>query len=285
MGGVRFEHEGSLSNRAMRVLMASPLPTAEVALKVLGLRGDGGAAAVAVFTLLGRDPRFVVSGDGVWSVASQPAVDVRRLREEEFVVVDVETTGGSPGTGDRVTEIAAVRVSRGIVTESFSSLVNPERPIPSAIVHLTGITHEMVRGAPTFREIAHQVEAMVQGNVFVAHNAAFDWSFITAEMERAMGSTPRGRTLCTVRLARKLLPELPSRALGALAEYFGVEIESHHRALDDAAATARVLLRLVDMLEEHDVEDWSALEWFMKQRATAPGSSKRRASPRSMRSA
>jgi DNA polymerase-3 subunit epsilon len=284
MGGVRFEHAGSLSQRALAALMQGPLPTAEVAQRVLGIRGDKGAAAVAVFTLLGRDPRFVVSSDGVWSVASSPAPDVRRLREEEFVVVDVETTGGSPGSGHRITEVAAVRVSGGKITESFATLVNPERRIPSQIVALTGITHEMVSAAPCFREVAPQVAAMVEGHVFVAHNAAFDWRFVTAEMQRATGSTPRGRTLCTVRLARKLLPQLPSRSLDALALYFGLEIESRHRALDDAVATAHVLLRLVDMLEDEGVEDWSALEWLFKQTAKRP-SRKRSASPRSMREA
>jgi DNA polymerase III subunit epsilon len=284
MGGVRFEHAGSLSQRALAALMQGPLHTAEVAHKVLGMRGDKGAASVAVFTLLGRDPRFVVSSDGVWSVASSPAPDVRRLREEEFVVVDVETTGGSPGGGDRVTEVAAVRVSGGRITEKFSTLVNPERRIPSAIVSLTGITHEMVANAPRFAEVAADVAAMVEGHVFVAHNAAFDWRFVTAEMEKATGHTPRGRTLCTVRLARKLLPNLPSRSLDALALYFGLEIESRHRALDDAVATAHVLLRFVEMLEEHDVEDWSALEWYFGQRAPRP-TRKRSASPRSMREA
>jgi DNA polymerase III subunit epsilon len=266
MGGVRFEHAGSLSQRALAALMQGPLHTAEVAHKVLGMRGDKGAASVAVFTLLGRDPRFVVSSDGVWSVASSPAPDVRRLREEEFVVVDVETTGGSPGGGDRVTEVAAVRVSGGRITEKFSTLVNPERRIPSAIVSLTGITHEMVANAPRFAEVAADVAAMVEGHVFVAHNAAFDWRFVTAEMER------------------KLLPNLPSRSLDALALYFGLEIESRHRALDDAVATAHVLLRFVEMLEEHDVEDWSALEWYFGQRAPRP-TRKRSASPRSMREA
>jgi DNA polymerase-3 subunit epsilon len=237
---------------------------------------------VAVFTLLGRDPRFVVSAEGVWSVVSAPPAPACRLCEEDFVVVDVETTGGSPGSGHRVTEVAAVRVHAGEVRETFSSLVNPERRIPSQIVALTGITHEMVRGAPTFREIAGDLADMVQGRVFVAHNASFDWRFISAEMERTVGTTPAGRTLCTVRLARRLMPQLPSRSLGALADYFGLEIESRHRALDDALATARVLLRFMGMLEDEGVEDWSALEDFINRRTPR---AKRRATPRSMREA
>jgi DNA polymerase III epsilon subunit family exonuclease len=282
VGGVRFEHDGSLAQRALRLLTDSPLPTAEVARWVLGLRGDAGAAAVAVFTLLGRDPRFVVSADGVWSVVPVPAPTACRLCDEDFVVVDVETTGGSPGSGHRVTEIAAVRVHAGEVRETFSSLVNPERRIPSQIVALTGITHEMVQGAPTFRQIAGEVADMVQGRVFVAHNASFDWRFVAAEMERATGTTPMGRTLCTVRLARRLMPQLPSRSLGALADYFGLEIESRHRALDDAVATAKVLLRFVGMLQDEGVEEWSAMEDFINRRTPR---AKRRATPRSMHEA
>lgn len=282
VGNVRFEHDGSLAQRALRLLTGAPMPTADVARFVLGLRGEAGAAAVAVFTLLGRDPRFVVSADGVWSVASTPAAPACRLCDEDFVVVDVETTGGSPGSGHRVTEVAAVRVHGGEVRETFSSLVNPERRIPSQIVALTGITQEMVQYAPTFREIAGELEAVVGGRIFVAHNASFDWRFITAEMQRSTGTTPAGRTLCTVRLARRLMPQLPSRSLGALADYFGLEIESRHRALDDAVATAKVLLRFVGMLQDEGVEDWASLEGFINRRTPR---AKRRATPRTMREA
>lgn len=292
LGGVRVATGGTLAERALLLLERGPRSTPEVARHVMGLSGgEPGAAARAVFALLGGDGRFAVSAEGVWSLAAAPApappgadAPVRRLVEEEFVVVDFETTGGSPAVGHRVTEVAAVRVAGGEVREHFTSLVNPERPIPSMITSLTGISDAMVRGAPRFHEVAREVSAICAGRVFVAHNAPFDWRFLCAEMERATGTTPGGRVLCTVKVARKLLPQLPSRGLDALALFFGVEIESRHRALDDAVATAHVLLRFLGMLDERDVRCWEELEVFLGKR-TPRSSRKRRASPRSMEQA
>lgn len=288
LDGVRLERDGSLTDRALRVLAFEPLPSLEVAHRVLGITGGAGAAAVAVFTLLGGDPRFRVDPQGVWSVA--PPVDPdalspsRPLREEAFVVVDVETTGGAPSRGHRVTEVAAVRVQGGEVRDTFCTLVNPERPIPSMITRLTGISSEMVVGQPRFAEVARQVSAAIEGCVFVAHNAAFDWRFICHEMGMATGMTLSGRQLCTVRMSRRLLPQLPSRSLDGLALFFGVEIEARHRALDDAVATAHVLMRLLDMAEEQGVTDWEALQKFLRRRKPRK-SRRRKAMPVSMEAA
>jgi DNA polymerase-3 subunit epsilon len=290
LDGIRFQREGGLVGRALDLLAGGPRATAEVAAKVMGITHGAGAAAAAVFALLGTDPRFAFSGDGTWSLAAArpapapvpvPAV-ARSLREEEWVVVDLETTGGSPKRGHRVTEVAAVAVSNGEIAETYSTLVNPDRAIPGMITSLTGITQEMVAGAPRFHEVAERVSGAIEGRVFVAHNAAFDWRFMCHEMERATGFSPNGRQLCTVRLARKLLPELPSRGLDALALYFGVEIVSRHRALDDAVATARVLLRLIDMLEDRGATDWETMQKLLRQRARRK---KRKASPQSMEAA
>jgi DNA polymerase-3 subunit epsilon len=285
---VRFVRDGALAKKALKLLQGGPLPTVEVAAKVLGITHGAGAAAAAVFTLLGTDPRFAVSPDGVWSLRARkekaPPEPSRPLREEEWVVVDLETTGGSPYRGHRVTEVAAVWVSGGKVTDSYSSLVNPDRPIPGMITSLTGITHEMVAGAPRFHQVAPKVAEAIEGRVFVAHNAAFDWRFLCHEMQQATGMAPRGKTLCTVRLARKLLPELPSRGLDALSLYFGVEIESRHRALDDAVATAHILCRLIEMLEERGASDWNGLEEVLGKRAKRKPR-KRKATPQSMEAA
>src|SRR5207253_503448 len=105
-----------------------------------------------------------------------------RLADLSYVVVDVETTGGRPDGGDRITEIAAVIIERGEITRVYETLVNPQRPIPPMVTSITNITWNMVRNAPTFRDIVHDVADALRGHVFVAHNAGFDWRFVTAEI-------------------------------------------------------------------------------------------------------
>jgi DNA polymerase-3 subunit epsilon len=181
------------------------------------------------------------------------------LRDLRFAVVDVETTGTSPSRSDRVTEVAVVQVANGAVAGCFETLVNPGRPIPPAIVALTRITDEMVRGAPTFRDVAGDVVQQLRDRVFVAHNAAFDWRFVSHEVQRAAGVQLVGETLCTVRLARVLLPQLPRRSLDAVTHYFGIEIGARHRAAGDALATAHVLLRLLQLAESRGAVTWREL--------------------------
>lgn len=163
-----------------------------------------------------------------------------------FAVVDVETTGTSALRGDRITEVAAVIVRDGEVVELWETLVNPERAIPAFITALTRITWDMVKHAPTFREIAADFTRVLDGRLFVAHNAAFDWRFVAWELQRATGERLLGERLCTVRLARAVLPQLRRRSLDALQNYFGVENAARHRAGGDALATARILLRLLE---------------------------------------
>jgi len=273
--------DGVLVGRALDALAGGPLPTPMLAARVLGISGNAGAAASAIFGLLANDSRFSVNAHGVWSLSLMPANGPmsEHLAEQDWVVVDVETTGGTPATGHRVTEVAAVHISGGEIRDVFSTLVNPERPIPSMITELTGITNRMVADAPRFAEIAPRLGSMLRNRVFVAHNAAFDWGFVSAELGRTIGTPTEGRQLCTVRLARKLLPELASRSLGALAVYFNLEIESRHRATDDAVATAKLLLRFLEMLDERGVREWSELECFVQKRASAPRKTRM---PRSM---
>jgi DNA polymerase III subunit epsilon len=189
------------------------------------------------------------------------------LRSMEYAIVDVETTGGSWGYGHRVTEIAAQRLrGDGSVVDEFRTLVNPERPIPSFITALTNITWEMVAGAPRFREIAGDVARVLRGAVFVAHNASFDWRFVGAELEHA-GAPLTGRTLCTVRLARKVVPEIRSRSLDSLTCFFDIPVAQRHRAYGDVVATAEVFRRLLGRLETMEVTRWHELDALLAQRA------------------
>lgn len=187
-----------------------------------------------------------------------------RLADLSFAVVDVETTGGRPDGGDRITEIAAVIVERGEISRVYETLVNPQRSIPPMVTALTNITWTMVRNAPTFREIVHDVTDALRGHVFVAHNAGFDWRFVTAEIARATGERMEGRRLCTVRLARRILPQLSRRSLDHVARYYGVEITARHRAGGDAVATARVFLRMLREARDRGCLTWPELETLLR---------------------
>ncbi len=183
----------------------------------------------------------------------------------EYVVVDVETTGGAQSGGHRITEVSIVRVdAQGRPLHEFSTLINPGRTIPSEITKLTHIDLDMVRCAPRFEDIAQDVRALLANRVFVAHNVAFDWGFIHGELVRTTGRPLLGQRLCTVRLARKVVPEVRRRSLDALSYFFNVHNEARHRAYGDARATARIFRRLLDRVRERDIDTWQALDRFVR---------------------
>lgn len=174
-------------------------------------------------------------------------VDVLRVNwqvdpNQIYVVVDVETTGGSAFT-HRVTEVAAIKIQNGQVIDEFQSLINPQRPIPKMIAALTGITNEMVAEAPTFQEIADSLYEFFESSIFVAHNVRFDYSFIQREFARVEKEFVRPN-LCTVSGMRKAYPGLTSYGLKNLTEHFGIALDRHHRALSDARAASQ-LFRLM----------------------------------------
>lgn len=195
-------------------------------------------------------------------------IQAASLGSLEYVVVDVETTGSSAARGHRITEICAVLLDgRGAELDEFRTLVNPQRPIPPTITRLTNITDSMVRDAPTFDDIAHDLFERLSGRVFVAHNVGFDWRFVCREMEGSIGRRPRGaRTLCTVRMARRLVPEVRSKSLDALCYFFDLENEARHRAYGDARTTAELFRRLMERVAERELDDWKALEEYLKAR-------------------
>ncbi len=198
------------------------------------------------------------------------------LQKLSYVVVDTETTGGRHGSGDRITEIAAVIIRDGEIVELFETLVNPERSIPYFVSQLTNITWDMVKDKPTFDRVAPEVMRVLDGNVFVAHNMMFDWRFVTSELSRSTGRKLQGRRLCTVKMARKVLPQLSRRSLDHVARYYGVEIHGRHRAGGDALATAKCMLRMLSDLGDRGCTTWGDLETLL--RAPAGRRKKRRAS-------
>lgn len=162
-----------------------------------------------------------------------------------YIIFDTETTGFSPHMGDRIIEIAAVRVVNGEITDTFDQLINPNRPLSPDAARINGITEDMVRDAPEASVVIPQFLEFVGSDTLVAHNAEFDMTFLTAEMERlGLDASRYNPAVCTVELARKELPELPRHNLQALIEHFGINSERRHRALDDVLATAQVFIKL-----------------------------------------
>ncbi|HEV8087872.1 MAG TPA: DEDD exonuclease domain-containing protein [Actinomycetota bacterium] len=169
------------------------------------------------------------------------------LHEVSFVVVDLETTGGSP-VDDAITEIGAVRFEGAERVGSFQTLVDPERPIPPAITHLTGISDRSVAGAPSLATVLPTFLEFARGAVIVAHNAAFDVGFLNANLLRLDYPTLPAPAVCTAKLARRLVwPEVPNVRLRTLAGYFRTRVQPTHRALQDAEATGEVLQGLLDV--------------------------------------
>ena len=165
------------------------------------------------------------------------------LLDAPLAIVDLETTGAHPAW-NRVTEIAVVEVQDGEVASEWSTLVNPGAPIPAGIQALTGVTNAMVEDAPAFEDIARELHERLEGRVFVAHNARFDYGFLRREFERA-GLRFQARTLCTVKLSRRLFPGHARHSLDSLVERhglkFGAQGGARHRALGDAQAVWQFL--------------------------------------------
>ncbi len=167
-----------------------------------------------------------------------------------YAIVDIETTGGY-AANHRITEIAIYHHDGMQLTETYQTLINPGREIPYYITGLTGITTEMVLNAPTFEEVAEDIFKRLDGKVFVAHNAHFDYSFLKKEFEQ-VGINFQSKKLCTVRLSRKIIPGLRSYSLGSLSESLGIQIPDRHRASGDAAATVKIF----DLLLRRDNDSY-----------------------------
>lgn len=208
-------------------------------------------ARMLVSDLISRDPRLALNDDTVEFIRENHGK--RKLFETSFVVFDLETTGAK-APPCRVIEIGAYRVVDGKVADEFHSLVNPEMPIPPFIAALTGISDEMVKNAPKFRDVADDFLKFIGDSVLVAHNAHFDLGFLNHEIGRIFEDYKVGNpSLCTVQLSRKLLPNIQNHKLNTVADYFSVELINHHRAGDDARATAHIFVRLLEDLQTRGV--------------------------------
>lgn len=312
-GGVRCEVQGAREGETTpagegRDLWfadrATRLAAARAALRSAESRGSPGREGAAVRAPRTRyDPTAAPAGGeeplpalvpfGLHRDAGAPPPDPLRpgrsravgedapLADLEYAVVDVETTGGSGAFGHRVTEVGVVCLTgRGLFLGELRTLVNPHRPIPAAVRRLTRISQRMVDAAPDFADVAEALQATLRGRVLVAHNAGFDWRFLHGEFALCRRRLRAGARLCTVRMGRRLVPEVRSRSLDSLTRYFGIPNEARHRAWGDARATAALLVRLIDRAETRAAPTLADLRVLLQPRA--PRSRRRSALPRSM---
>ncbi len=285
MPGVEFVPGGPLIDSLMARLRDGPCTAQDLAADVLATRGGPpGVADRLISELIGEMPGIVCER-GRWqlaaadsAIAGSPALPIAGptdrsptgrpandtppdipIKQLGYAVVDVETTGLSLQQGGRIIEIAIVHVDEGVVVRRYSTLLNAGVPVSAFIRRLTGIDSRMIGRAPEFSDVRHDIEAWLRGRVFVAHNMPYDWGFVCEEMRRAGAVVPRGPRLCTLQMARRVLPQLDSVGLDGLAHYYGIEITARHRAEGDAVATAQALAHMLDESERRGWTTWSRL--------------------------
>src|SRR5215211_4160814 len=234
---------------------------------------DDELARKLVTDLIGNDRRFKLVENNTVEL-QQDDSHSRLLRDLDFVVVDVEATGAKTPP-NRLIELGAYRIRGGRIVDKFLSLVNPEIPIPRFVASLTSISNEMVKRAPVFAELAPRWLDFVSDSVLVAHNAPFDTSFLNHEISRVYpGHRMVNPHLCTVKLCRRVLPELGNHRLDTIASHFSIPIVSQHRAGSDALATAEIFIHILTALEEtHGIKDLAAARSFQFPELT-PNSSR-----------
>ena len=183
------------------------------------------------------------------SVFDEECVLPQQFFEEDYVVIDLETTG-TEVMNSGITEIGAVKISKGKITEEFSTLVKPDYPISDRIVEITGITEEMVKDAPKISAVIPDLMKFIDGTVLVAHNASFDLSFIK-RFASAEEYDVKNKVIDTLELSRAVLTTIRKHDLHTIADHFGIEFR-HHRALSDAYATAEAFIELMKLKEKKE---------------------------------
>jgi DNA polymerase-3 subunit epsilon len=192
-----------------------------------------------------------------------PSSAAQRLESLPFVVIDLETTGGS-AVFDRVLEVAAIRVQNGVVQDRLECLVEPGMPIPPFVTRITGINANLVRGKPAFDTLLPDLRRLMEGAVLVAHNVAFDGNFLASAFRR-VNMPWDGDRLCTLRLARRLIPGLHSYRLDSLCAFLGFSFVQRHRAGPDAEATLHVLQHLLETAVDTGIQTLAGLVKLQQQ--------------------
>ena len=250
-------------------------PSGEVSGYVLTFTETGESAAPSASPVERIAPRPEFYDFELFRLAGTSIADTP-LRKMAFVVFDTETTGLDPEGGDELISIGAVRVVDGrlLTGETFEQLIDPERAIPPASIKFHGITGDMVAGQPTAREVLPRFKAFADDAVLVAYNIAFDMAFL-AKREKEAGVAFDNPVLDALLLAAHIFPDQPDHSLSAMAHRLGVDVEGRHAALGDAFATARLWVKLLNMMEMRGISTFGQAveisERMMKQRqALAP---------------
>lgn len=192
------------------------------------------------------------------------------FEEAEFCVFDFETTGTSART-DKVIEIGMARIKKGKIVDTFSTFINPGRPVPYYITNITGIKTEDVQDAPYFDEVYSKIKEFIGDSVLVAHNLGFDISFLRNECFSAELEMVPNAAICTLKLARKIFPALPSKSLGNIVKHLKIRHRGVHRGLGDATATGKVLLKMFTTLrEDHNIDTIEELISFQSSPSLPP---------------
>lgn len=174
-----------------------------------------------------------------------------------YVFLDVETTGMSPRSGGRIIEIGALRMENNVIVSKMKTFIYPETTVPYFITDITGITDEHIASAPLFSEIADELEMILKGSIFVAHNVNFDYGFIQEEY-RKIGREFSHPKLCTVQLSRAFHPNEKGHSLGKIIERYDYSVDNRHRAYDDA----EVLYRF---FRDMHIQDATVLQSLVKR--------------------
>ena len=169
---------------------------------------------------------------------------------DRYVVLDIETTGLNHKK-DMITEIAAIKVEDQKIIDKYQALVNPEMPIPENVKELTGITNDMVNKKPIIKKVLPEFNNFLEDDVFVAHNVRFDHSFLDYNSRKYLEKPIKNKTLCTVKLAKKIFPDIASCRLESLCNYFEIENKQAHRAMSDVLATNKLFLKFQAILHNN----------------------------------
>jgi DNA polymerase-3 subunit alpha (Gram-positive type) len=188
----------------------------------------------------------------------------KTLEALEYVILDVETTGLEP-TQHELTEIGALKIQGEEIKEIFSTLIRPRHPIPDEITRFTGIDDEMVKHSPSAAEALPKFIDFIADSILVAHNAEFDLAFIKQNLKQISDKELSNDIICTVKLARHLLPNLENYKLHTVANHLGIPVENRHRAMGDAEATFQIWIKFMALLKEKGVRNQRDLDSLLSR--------------------